>query len=119
MKILVLLSALTLLASCTQPVTPPPAPVAPTVTEEVKMMKDDTMMQADEMKKDAMMTPEKVMETAPVVAPVMDTMKNDEMMKAKSMMKPADTMVKEEVKMNKLSGYMSYDEAKVQDALAS
>jgi thiol-disulfide isomerase/thioredoxin len=119
MKILVLLSALTLLASCTQPVTPPPAPVAPTVTEEVKMMKDDTMMQADEMKKDAMMTPEKVMEKAPATDAAMDSMKKDEMMKTESMVKPADTMTKEEPKMMKMSGYMNYDESKVAEALAS
>jgi thiol-disulfide isomerase/thioredoxin len=115
-----------LLASCTQKVTPSPTSVAPKVAEESKMISDEKKMdmkmmtgektewtkeEMDAMEKDHMMMSGSDMK--------MDSMKKEEMMKTESMVKPVDTMMKEEVKMMKLSGYMSYDESKVKEALAS
>jgi thioredoxin 1 len=123
MKVLLLLSALTLLASCTTPATPtvPTAPAPAPAAPVEKMMKEepmkkDAMMEKTEMVKDEMvkaMTGE-MMKTDTMMEKSMtgDTMMKDDMMKKESMMK-------EESKMMKATGYMNYDEAKVKEALAS
>ncbi len=106
MKTILLLATLTLLASCTTPVTPTPAPVVPKAVEEAKMMKEDSMMNAQEAK------PDTTMKT--------DDMKDAMMMSGEMMDKSGmDMMKKDEAKMMKPTGYMNYDEMKVNEALAS
>ena len=119
------LAILTTLASCTLPGTTP-APVAP-----AKQMTPDAMMQKEAMPKvDTMMKDDKMMTGTMDKAMTPDTMQKDTMMKAdemqkaemtkstETMMKP-ETMVKSETNMTKETGYMQYDAAKVQLALAS
>jgi thioredoxin 1 len=114
MKLLLVLSGLLLLASCTQTQTPSPVPTPlPKAMEEKKMMAEPIkkdMMPSNTTKTETMSTPANTMEKAPMT---------DAVMKTESMAKPAETMMKEELKMMKSTGYMSYDEAKVKAALAS
>lgn len=108
MKILFLLSALTLLASCTQSPAPAPIPTpapAPKVMEETKTQNEDTMMKPEAAKPETMMK---------------DDMKDAMTMSGEMMDQSGmDTMKKDEAKMMKPTGYMNYDEMKVSEALAS
>jgi thiol-disulfide isomerase/thioredoxin len=116
MKLFLVLPVLMILASCTQSQAPVvPAPKVEIQKEDAmikekmimeadKKMKEEAMMKADAMKKD-------MMATGAMMEKSMSGM-SDAMMKK-------DTMMKDEAKMMKLSGYMSYDESKVKEALAS
>lgn len=98
-KILLALATLTLLASCTQT---PPSPTA--TMDEKKMMSGSDMMKDDTMKKDTMMS-------GSTEKPMMDAKMDDKMMD--------DSMMKKESAMMKSTGYISYDESRVSEALAS
>ncbi len=108
MKIFLVLATLTLLASCTQPQTPvTPVPKAEMQKEDT-MMKENMKMEADKKMKEESMK--------------VDTMKKEMMMKDMSgtmMDSSGSDMMKDEPKMMKATGYMNYDESKVNEALAS
>ena len=108
---------LTLIASCTMPslqnqnpsVT---MPKAETISKSDTMMKDDTMdAKMDHTMMSGSWTPEEMV-----------AMEKEHMMMSGSMAKPMmekDTMIKEESKMMKPTGYMNYDAIKVKEALAN
>lgn len=122
MKHVLLVSlALTLLASCThapQAPSPEAMKVPHTMMDDKKMMDDKMMSGTDMMKKEddvmdkAMMDDKKMMDDT-MVKP--EAMKKDESTIAKD-----DAMMKkDEPAMTKPTGYMNYDSAKVDAALAS
>ncbi len=103
---------LTLLVSCTAPVTPEKQMTPDTMIKEEKMKADEMKKEVMMSGSDTMMKEEKNME--------MDSMKKEEILKTESMAKPEDTMMaKEGEKMMEFTGYMNYDEAKVKEALSN
>ena len=136
MKILIALATLTFLASCTTAPSNTPTSVTPTPppAQEDKMMQEDTMMkeesmeketmmQEDAMKKDAMsgdqastdimMKEDKMMQEDSSMMQKDDVMKKETMMQEESMKKDDSAMMK------KTTGYVDYDAAMVDGALAA
>ncbi|MFZ2255356.1 MAG: thioredoxin family protein [Patescibacteria group bacterium] len=108
---LIALVALTLLSSCT-PTTQ--KPIVPDRTNPSPMMDDKMMSGTDMMEEDTMMSGS--IEN-PMMDDDMDKKMDDDMMSGTDMM--SDDKMKPEAMMQKSTGYIEYDAAKVDAALAS
>jgi thioredoxin 1 len=105
MKTILLLATLTLLASCTKP-----PEVAPTPVPETKMIDENKDMPEAPMMKDQESMPDAMMK---------DDMKEPLMMSGEMMDQSGMDMKEKETMMMKPTGYVNYDEMKVNEALAS